>query len=119
MVLGKVYRISMGEDRFHDFGIARDFLFISGFELFDFDVAEELVDLLIGQLAALDPGRRTDAFDRRYVAKGRQALRGQRPQRAPCALELIQLGNQREDFRCDLQGIGVQSHTHIYIRKYP
>ncbi len=75
------------------------------------------LDLAVGELRTLDAGRRTDALDRGHPAQGLEPLRRDRPKRAPSPLELIDPGNEAENFRGDRERIfneALRAHTQIY-----
>jgi len=70
----KLFQVILGEGnigkgkkgRLHDL-IASYLLFVTAIEALDFQFGEELLDLAIAELAALDAGRRSDALDRRHM----------------------------------------------------
>jgi hypothetical protein len=105
------------EDGFHDFSIAGDFLLVAAVEALDFQVGQQALNLAVGQLAALNAGGRSDAFDGGNMAQRPQPIRRKGTKRAPGALELINLSNQSQQFRRDLYGIGFD-HTRLYTRLY-
>jgi len=45
------------EDQFHGFGVSGHLLFISCSEGLDFEVGQELLNLPVGEFAALNPSR--------------------------------------------------------------
>jgi hypothetical protein len=85
----------------HDFGIARDLLFVAGSEGLDLQLGQQALDLAVGELRTLDAGRRTDALDRGQLAQGLEPPRRDRPKRAPSPLELIDPGDEAENSRGD------------------
>ena len=56
MVFGQCNGFERHEDRFHDDGVARDFLFIAGGKVTDFDVGQEPFDLVVRKATAFDAG---------------------------------------------------------------
>ncbi|WP_201792037.1 hypothetical protein [Sphingopyxis bauzanensis] len=111
VIFGQVNRIEMREDHFHDLRVASNFLLVARFKGFDFEVGQKPFDLGIGEFAPLDARARADALDRRHAAQRRKAFRRERTKRSPRALEFIDLGDEGEDLRRNLQGIGFQGHT--------
>jgi hypothetical protein len=63
MVLGQCQVLPVIERSLTDSRIARDLLLVPGREGLDVDVGEQLFDLAVGQLRALDAGGRGDALD--------------------------------------------------------
>ena len=92
------------EDRLHDLCVAGNLLLVAGAEGLDVQVRQQPLHLPIRQLAALDAGRGADALDGRDPAQRGEPLRRQRPQGAPSTLELIDLGDEGEHLRGNLQG---------------
>lgn len=119
VVFGQVDGIDVREQQFHDLRVACDFLLVAGGKGFDIEIGEGAFDLGIAKLAAFNAGRRADAFEGRYTAQGREAFRRQGAQRPPGPLELVDLGDEREDFRGDLHGVGIQRHTQKRTHNYP
>ena len=90
----------------HDFGVASDFLLVTGRERLNLDVREKAFDFTIRELAAFDPGGGADALDGGDPAKGLEAFRGQRSEGSPRPLELIQFGYERQNLGRDGEGFG-------------
>ena len=89
------------EYEFHDFGIARDLLLIAGGERLDLQPGQQALDVAVGELRAFDAGRGADALDGGHCAQRLESLRRHRADRPPSALELVDPGNESEDFRRD------------------
>ena len=122
VVLGDYDIVPRPEHEFHHLRIAGHFLLVAGGEGFDLEIGEQPLDLAVGQFAALDPRRGTDALDRSDTSQRRQTLRRERAQRTPCTLELVDLGDQAQDLGRDLDGVGVDrflGHSQIYIHLRP
>src|ERR1035437_4791317 len=106
------------KDGLHHFGITGNFLFVAAGKFSYLQIGEQALDLAIRKLAALDARGRTDAFDGGDMAQSLQPLRRERSQRAPCALEFVNLCNQRQQLRRDLNGRGFHNtgiHTGLYL----
>jgi hypothetical protein len=89
-------------------GIASHFLFVAGGEGLDLQVRQQLLHLAVGQLAALNAGGGADALDGSHAAQRRQAVRCECAQGAPGAFELVDPGNEAQNLRGDLEGVGFQ-----------
>ena len=51
------------EEKLHRFGVPGDFLLVSRGERFDLQIEEQPLNFSVGEFAAFDAGRRTDAFN--------------------------------------------------------
>ena len=58
-----------------------------------------------------DGGGGADALNRRHAPQGRQTIRRKRAQGTPRALELVDLGDQAQDLRGDLDSVGSDHET--------
>src|SRR5574340_662341 len=111
VILRQGDRIIGVEDRLHDLGVAGDLLLIARGERADPDIGQQLLNLPVAEPGALDPGRGTDAFYGGDAAQPRQAFRRDPSDRPPSALELVDLGDQRQDFWRDAACRGVARHA--------
>jgi len=68
------------------------------------NVCQQLFDLSIGEACPVDTGRGTDAFDRGDTPEAGQPLRRNPADRTPSILEIVDFGDQRQDFRRDPDG---------------
>ncbi len=93
------------EDGFHHFRIAGDLLLLAVAEALDFQVGQQALNLVVGQLATLDACGRADAFDGGHMAQRLEALRREGAQSAPRPLELVNLTDQSQQLRGDLNGL--------------
>lgn len=75
------------------------------------DIGQQLFDLPVAEPGALDASRGADALDSGDAAQAGQAFRRDPSDRPPSALELVDLGDQRQDFRGDLERRGVERHA--------
>ena len=57
MVLGKGNILPSLENCFHSLGIASNFLLVARLKFLDFQLANQSLNLAVGQLTALDAGR--------------------------------------------------------------
>ena len=108
VVLGERDVLPGREHQVHHLGVAGHFLFVAGGEGLDLQVGQQPLHLPVGQLAALDAGGGADALDGRHAAQRRQPVRRERAQGAPRAFELVDPGNEAQDLRRDLDGVGFQ-----------
>ena len=107
--------------RFEQDGIANHFLFVAGFERPDLQVGEQAFNFTVRQSAALDPCRGTDTLDGGDPPQCRQPVRRQRAQGAPSSLELVDAGDQAENFRSNLEGVGANhatNNTAVYTQNH-
>ena len=95
------------ENCVHDFGIASYFLLVAGVERLDFEIAQQALNVTILQFASFDAGRRANAFNGRHAAQGAQSLWGQCAKGTPRALEFLNLGDESQQFRRDLDGVSI------------
>ena len=107
------------EHELHRFGVAGDLLLVAGGEGLDVEVGEQAFDLAVGELAALDPGGGADALDGRDAPQRRQPFGRDGSERPPGALELVDLGDQRQDLRGDPDGVDSDAHTRIDTQLHP
>jgi hypothetical protein len=111
------------EDCVHDFGIASYFLLVAGGERLNFEIAQQALNVTIRQFASFDAGRRANAFYGRYAAQGIQSLWSQCAKSTPSALEFLNLGDESQQFRRDLDGVSIQHgsilNNPIYAHKQP
>ena len=107
MVLGDLDVRPGMEEGVHDFGIASYFLLVAGGERLDFEIAQQTFNVTIRQFASFDAGRRANAFDGRHAAQGAQSLWGQCAKGTPSALEFLNLGDESQQFRRDLDGVSI------------
>jgi len=122
VVLGDGDVLPGAEDKLHDLAVSGDFLLVAGGERLDFEIGEQPLDLPVGKLAAFDAGGGADAFDGGDPSQRRQPFGGERAERALGALELVDFGDQPEDFGRDLEPVGieeVEAHTQIYTHLHP
>ena len=111
VVLGERDVLPGREHQVHHLGVARHFLLVAGGEGLDLQVRQQALDFTVGQFAALDAGGGADALNRRHAPQGRQTIRRKRAQGTPRALELVDLGDQAQDLRGDLDGVGSDHET--------
>ena len=78
-----------------------------------------MFDLAIAELRALNPGRGADAFDGRNAAQAREPLWGDSADCSPRALELVDLGDQREDFGRNADRREIERFRHFIIHFHP
>jgi len=97
MVFGRRVIRPMGEDRFHNACIPRDFLLIACRERTDLAVGQESLDLQIAEPSAFDAGGGADAFDGGDAAERGEAVGGTAAVNPPRPFEFVQFRNQRED----------------------
>jgi hypothetical protein len=91
VVLGQAQIRERPEHQIHRLRVACNFLLVAREEGRPVQAGQKRFDLRIGEPCAFDARGRADAFDRRHLAQGRQAFRGERTQGLPPALELIDL----------------------------
>jgi len=119
MILRQRDRVIGVEDRLHHLGIAGDFLLVARSERADADISQQCLDLSVAEPGALDAGRGPDALDRSDAAQPGKPLRRDPADRPPGALELVDLGDQRQDFGRDTKRRGVECHpviSSVYTR---
>src|SRR6185369_14272557 len=80
---------------------------------------EKALNLAIGEPASFDAGRGANALDRRHPPQCRKPVRRQRAERAPCAPELIDPGNEDKNVRGDPKGVGRDHDTQYYAHLHP
>ena len=95
------------EDCVHDFGIASYFLLVAGGKRLDFEITQQALNITIRQFASFDAGRRANAFNSRHAAQGVQSLWGQCAKGTPSALEFLNLGDESQRLRRDLDGVSI------------
>ena len=74
VVLGKRNVLPGREQLIHHLGIAGHLLLVAGVERFDLKIGQQPFHLAVGQFAALNAGRGTDALNGRHAPQGRQAI---------------------------------------------
>ena len=89
----------------HHPGVARHLLLVAGGERCLVQAGQQPFHLVIGQLDPLNARGGADALNRGAVPQRQQPLRGQRPQRLPLPLRLIELGDEVQHFRGDQRGL--------------
>jgi hypothetical protein len=99
------------EYEIHQARISSHLLLVAGGKGPDFEIRQQAPDLAIRKLAAFDACRRTDTLDRGDAAQGRQSIGRKRSQGAPCAFELVDPGDQAQDLRGNLNGVGSNHRT--------
>jgi hypothetical protein len=87
----------------HKLGVTGNFLLVTRLEGLNRQIGEQTLHLPIGQFTALDAGGRPDTFDGGNPAQGREAIGRKHAQSSPSAFELVNPGNQAQDFRYNLQ----------------
>jgi len=108
VVLGEGDVLPGREHQVHQLGVAGHLLLVAGGEGLDLQVRQQLLHFPVGQRAALDASRGADALDGCHAAQGQQAVGRERTQGAPGALELVDPGDEAQDLRGDLEGVGLQ-----------
>ena len=108
VVLGERDVLPGREHQVHQLGVAGHFLLVAGGEGLDLQVRQQVLHFPVGQLAALDAGGGADALDGGHAPQGRQPVGRERAQGAPGAFELVDPGDEAQDLRGDLEGVGSQ-----------
>ena len=67
-----------------------------------FQARQKPIHLAVTQARALDARGRADSFNSRDPAQGGEPFRGEGAERAPRPLELVNLPDKPQDFRCDV-----------------
>lgn len=79
---------------------------------------QQAFHLAVRTFAALNARGGPHAFDGGHPAQSGKPFRSQCAQRLPCALEFVNLGDESEHLRGDVQGIH-RNHTHKFTQKHP
>ncbi len=90
----------------HDIGVTGDLLLIACLELGDVQAAQQVLDLTVGELGALDARGRADTLDGGDLAQRREFLRRKAANHAPLPFELVQLGDEPKDLGRDAENGG-------------
>ena len=106
--------IVMCKDGLHRSGITGDFLLITIGKGGDIDPRKKPVDFAVRQLRTLDAGGRSDTLDRSNPPQVLHPLRRKPPERGPCPLEFVDLGNGAQHCRRDADRPGFQKIIHEF-----
>ena len=101
VVLGRRDRFKAAEDHVHRIGIASHFLLVAAGERFASQAGKEPFNLGIAQSRAFNARRRPHTLNGGDPSKARQLFRGECLDNSPATLELVDLGDELEDFRSD------------------
>jgi hypothetical protein len=99
------------KNHLHDLGIFGDFFLVAAGEFFDLKIGKQFLHLAIGQLAALT---RVDEPTLSIVAMRRNPLSRSGAEGKPSAFS-----KRREQFRRDLNGVGIEHTRLIHLKTYP
>ena len=106
------------DDLFHGFRVPGHFLLIARGKGMDGKVCQQSFHVAVRKFAALNTRGGSYAFDGGHPAQGGKPFRSQSTQRLPCALEFVNLGDESEHLRGDVQGI-YRNHIHKFTQKHP
>lgn len=94
------------EHLIHDIGVSGNLLLIARLELGDVQAAEQILDLAVGELGALDAGGGADTLNGGDLAQPVQFFGRETADHAPLAFEFVQLGDEPESFGRDGENRG-------------